>query len=198
MGAGPQQRTDVLRVRRRYLLLALLTLGLALAGYAAYVVYPRFHLPPVTGVPLLLLAAAAGVASFFSPCSFPLLLSILARAPGGDSRGHRVQVVILYAAALALGVAAFLLLAGVTIALAGTALFAGITFTSTPGRLIRAAVGLALIFLGLVQLNWMPFEFRALEPSVHRLLRRQAGFRHQHPLPGFFLFGFGYVVAGFG
>ncbi len=151
----------------------------------------------MAGGALLLLAAAAGIASFFSPCSFPLLLSILARAPGVAS-DRRVAASLSYAAALAVGAAVFLILAGLVIALLGTALFAGVTFTSTTGRLIRAAVGVVLIFFGLVQLNRMPFEFRALEPAVHGAMRRQAAFRHEHPLPGFFLFGFGYVLAGFG
>jgi cytochrome c biogenesis protein CcdA len=184
--------------RQRFVLLSLLTLAVALAGYFGYVVYPRFHLPSLTGGALLLLAAAAGIASFFSPCSFPLLLSILARAPGVASDRSRATASLAYAAALALGAAVFLILAGLVIALLGTALFAGVTFTSTAGRVIRAAVGVVLIFFGLVQLNRMRFEFRALEPAVHGTLRRQAAFRHEHPLPGFFLFGFGYILAGFG
>ena len=190
--------SDRPHTRLRFILLSLLTLAVAIAGYAGYVVYPRFHLSPVAGSALLLLAAAAGIASFFSPCSFPLLLSILARAPGVASDRGRATPSLVYAVALAVGAAVFLILAGLVIALLGTALFAGVTFTSTAGRLIRAAVGLVLIFLGLVQLNRMPFEFRALEPAVHGTLRRQATFRHEHPLPGFFLFGFGYVLAGFG
>src|SRR5713101_128250 len=181
-------------VRRRYALATLLTLAVAVAGYAGYVLYPRFHLPAVTGVGMLLLAAAAGIASFFSPCSFPLLLSILARAPGIEVQRGRTTVALLYAVALSLGAALFLILAGLLIAPVGTALFAGVTFTSTAGRLIRTVVGLVLIFLGFVQLNRMPFEFRALEPAVHGILRGQVAFRHKHPLPGFFLFGFGYVL----
>ncbi|MDT8305317.1 MAG: hypothetical protein RRC07_05225, partial [Anaerolineae bacterium] len=65
----------------RYLFLGLViaVLLLALAGYAGYVLYPRFALPAASGAGLLLLAAAAGLASFFSPCSFPLLATLLAR-----------------------------------------------------------------------------------------------------------------------
>lgn len=192
------KNSDRASTRWRFILLAVLTLALALAGYAGYVVYPRFHLPAFAGGALLFLAAAAGVASFFSPCSFPLLLSILARAPGIASERGRTTAALVYAGALAAGAALFLILTGVVIALAGTALFQGVTFTSTPGRVIRAVVGLALIFLGLVQLNRMPFEFRVLEPAIHGVLRRQAAFRHEHPVPGFFLFGFAYVLAGFG
>jgi cytochrome c biogenesis protein CcdA len=149
---------------------------IAVAGYVGYVVYPRFHLPAVTGAGMIVLAAAAGIASFFSPCSFPLLLSILARAPGIDLHRGRTKAALQYALALALGAWLFLILAGFVIAIAGTAIFAGVTFTSLAGRLIRTVVGIVLIFLGLVQLNRMPFEFRALEPAVHGFLRRLAGF----------------------
>lgn len=56
---------------RHYLALGLGALALALAGYLGYVFYPRFALPAGAGAGLLLLAAGAGVASFFSPCSSP-------------------------------------------------------------------------------------------------------------------------------
>jgi cytochrome c biogenesis protein CcdA len=182
--------------RARYALLALATFVVALVGYLGYVVYPRFELPAGTGGGLLLLAAGAGIASFFSPCSFPLLLSTLAHAPRG--RGGDEGAVFVFAAALALGAATFFLLAGTLIALAGAALFEGVTFTSTTGRLIRALVGALLILLGLVQLGRLRISFRGFEPAVHGLLRRQAGFRRRRPLGGHFVFGFGYILAGFG
>ena len=183
--------------RTRYLLLTAATVAAAVAGYAGYLVYPRFDLPGGAGAGLLFLAAAAGIASFFSPCSFPLLLSVLARAPGGERKG-RTGRALGYAAALAAGAASFLLLAGGVVAVAGTALFAGVTFTSTAGRLIRAVVGVGLFLLGLIQLERLRVSFRGLEPAIHGLLRRQAGLRRRRPLLGYGLFGFGYVLAGFG
>lgn len=185
--------------RARYLLLVLASVAVALAGYVGYVVYPRFELPAATGAALLFLAAAAGVASFFSPCSFPLLVSILGRTPAAvETSGRRSRRPLLFAAALALGAAAFLLLAGVLIALAGGALFQDVTFTSTAGRVIRAVVGALLVVLGLIQLNRLRVSFRRVEPAVHGFLKEQAAFRRRRPLPGFFVFGFGYVLAGFG
>jgi hypothetical protein len=50
---------------RRYLLLVVGVVIVAVGGFAGYVVYPRFELPPVVGVGLVALAAAAGVAAFF-------------------------------------------------------------------------------------------------------------------------------------
>jgi cytochrome c biogenesis protein CcdA len=183
--------------RTRYLLLTAATVAAALAGYTGYLLYPRFNLPRGAGAGLLLLAAAAGIASFFSPCSFPLLLSVLARAPG-DAATDRAGRALRYAAALAAGAASFLLLAGVVVAVAGTALFAGVTFTSTAGRLIRAVVGVGLLLLGLIQLARLRVSFRRLEPAIHGLLRQQAGLRRRRPLLGHAMFGFGYVLAGFG
>lgn len=187
------------RPRARYALLVAAALAAGVVGYLGYLTYPRLGLPAASGGSLFVLAAAAGVASFFSPCSFPLLATVLARAPGlhGTPGGGRPS--LLYAAALALGAAAFLLLVGTLIALAGTALFEGVTFTSTAGRLVRGlAGGLLLLLLGLVQVGRLRISFRRLEPAAHAFLRRQAGFRRRRPLPGYAIFGFGYVLAGFG
>ena len=186
---------------QRYLALALGAVALAVAGYAGYVLYPRFDLPAGTGVGLLVLAAAAGVASFFSPCSFPLLVSMLARPLQADRESAQrppLRRAAGFAAALSLGASAFLLLAGLVIALGGGRAFEDITFTSTTGRIIRSAVGAFLIALGLVQLERLHVNLRRLEPATHRFLRGQARLRRRHPFGGFVLFGFGYLLAGFG
>lgn len=176
----------------RYAGLAAATAAAAVAGYAGYLVYPRFDLPAGTGAGLLVLAAAAGIAAFFSPCSFPLLVSILARAPA------RPGVALRYATALSLGASAFLVAAGAGIAAGGSALFADVTFTSTAGRAIRIVVGLLLVVLGLIQVGAVRVSWRRFEPALHGYLRRQAGLRRQRPFLGFALFGFGYLAAGFG
>ncbi len=184
---------------------ALLTLGviiLAIAGYAGYVLYPRFGLPAVQGASLLLLAVAAGIGSFFSPCSFPLLVTLLARhssdeAPASD-RYPLVKRALSFAIALSLGASGFLILSGIVLALAGEALFAGVTFTSTPGRIIRMTVGTVLIILGLIQLRKLPFNLDAVARLVTPLMQLQARQRRKNPLIGFTLLGFAYPLAGFG
>lgn len=182
-----------------YLLLAAIVGVLALAGYAGYVLYPRFDLPAATGIGLLVLAAAAGIAAFFSPCSFPLLVTLLAResgAPEGAS-GSRMARALGFATALALGASAFLLLTGVAIALGASALFEGVTFTSTAGRTIRFVVGSLLILLGLIQVGLLPTSVSA-HAVTNPLMRRQARLRRERPALGFGLYGFGYLLAGFG
>lgn len=186
----------------RYALLAGGVALLALAGYAGYVLYPRFGLPAVEGAGVLLLAAGAGIASFFSPCSFPLLVTLLGREASAQSRTGTVEAsggrAFAFAGALATGAALFMLLLGVLIALGGEALVGGVTFTSTTGRILRAIVGPVLITLGLIQLGLLPSPFHAVEAFSRPLMRAQARSRRSRPILGFGVLGFGYVLAGFG
>ena len=182
----------------RYLVLIVLVVVVAVAGYVGYVVYPRFDLPAVQGLGLFGLAAAAGVASFFSPCSFPLLVTLLARQAVDDADSGRRARPAVFGGSLALGAALFMLLAGVVIALGGETLFAGVTFTSTAGITIRAIVGALLIFLGAIQLGFLPVSMHRVSRFAQPLLRSQARLRRERPVAGFAVFGFGYVLAGFG
>jgi len=182
----------------RYLLLILALFLVALAGYLGYVLYPRFDLPAVSGSGLLLLAAAAGLASFFSPCSFPLLATLLARQVRDAEQGQAWARLLRSGAALALGATLFLLLAGAAIALGAASLFARVTFTSTAGRIIRATVGGLLILLGVLQWQGVSpgsgMVFRLFRP----LAELQARWRRQRPTLAFGLFGFAYILGGFG
>lgn len=179
---------------RRYALLVTLSAGAAVAGYAGYVLYPRFDLPAVTGASLLLLAAAAGVAAFFSPCSFPLAVTLLAREVRPGQQGRLIRLTLW----LGLGALGFLVLAGALIAAGAGAFFKEVTFTSTAGIAIRAVVGVLLILFGLIQLNVLPVSLLAIEDAARPLLGRQARMRRDHPAVAFGLFGFAYLLAGFG
>lgn len=184
-----------------YILLASMIGVLALAGYAGYILYPRFDLPAETGIGLLVLAAGAGIASFFSPCSFPLLVTLLSRDGGsqpGPSRA-RMSRTLGFATALALGATAFLILTGIGIALGASALFEGVTFTSTIGRVIRLGIGTLLILLGLIQVGALRAAFgKGMHAVTTPVMRRQARLRREHQTAGFGLFGFIYILAGFG
>ena len=184
-----------------YALLAVPTAVVALVGYLGYVFYPRFDLPPGTGATLLVLAAGAGIASFFSPCSFPLLVSMLARPLAAEKAAEQrrpFRKAATFAAELSLGALVFLVVVGLAIAAGASTYFDDVTFTSTAGITIRIAVGVLLIALGLIQLSVLPISFRRFEPAILGYLRRQAQVRRRRPVAGFTLFGFGYLLAGFG
>ena len=179
-----------------YAFLAAGVLVLALLGYLAYEFYPRFQLPWVEGWALLLLSAAAGAASFFSPCAFPLLITLLGREAGGEAKP--IQRGAVFAASLSVGAAVFLALTGAAVAVGGGAFFAKVTFMSTAGRILRLLTGLFLIALGLVQIGVLPSPFRRWHGLAKPLLRSQASVRRGSPALGFAIFGFGYLLAGFG
>lgn len=178
-----------------YALFTLAVAAVALAGYAGYHYYPRFNLPAVEGMGLLALATGAGIASFFSPCSFPLLLTLLGRETNQD-KGHHPLV---FASFFSVGAFLFLMLTGIIIGLAGRALFATVTFTSPAGITLRLGVGLLLLYLGLVQLNLAPSPFQMVEHWVRPLVKKQAQWRRgKKKLLSYTAFGFGYLLAGFG
>ena len=181
-----------------YLLLAGGIILLALAGYLGYVTYPRFDLPAVSGISLLLLAVAAGIGSFFAPCSFPLLVTLLARSTDDDRDSSSLSRGIRFGASLALGASLFLLLTGAAIALGAGTIFQQVKFASTAGRIIRAVVGLLLIVMGLTQLDALSLPFSPVSQVGRALQKRQAQMREQHPYTAFTILGFGYILAGFG
>jgi cytochrome c biogenesis protein CcdA len=181
-----------------YSALLLTVLFLALAGYAGYALYPRFDLPAVTGAGLLLLAAAAGLASFFSPCSFPLLATLLARQVRDVPRRQAWTRLLHFAAALAAGATLFLLSAGAVLALGAAPLLEQVTFTSTAGRLIRGGVGALLLLLGLLQWRGLVPGSSAVYAVARPFVQAQARLRRERPSLAFGLFGFSYILAGFG
>lgn len=179
--------------------LAVALVAVGALGYTAYATYPRFDLPALDLGPLLLLAVGAGVTSFFSPCAFALLAALLGRevreAPGLRPAPVRAAG---FAVAMSAGAALFLLLLGGVIALGGGALVGSVTFTSSAGRLLRLGVGAALVLLGLVQLGRLPLPLHSLERGAKPLMRAAQRPRERRSFPAFFLFGFGYLLAGFG
>jgi cytochrome c biogenesis protein CcdA len=184
--------------RTRYALLAVALVLAGLAGYGGYVLFPRFDQPSVVGLGLVALAAGAGVASFFSPCSFPLLLTLLSRGIAAERGGGRVRAALLFGGTFAAGAAAFNVILGLLIGLGGRGLAGSITFTSGPGIALRIAVGTLLVLLGLVQANVIPISFHAVERTLRPLGEAHARLRRDRPLAGWALFGFGYLLIGFG
>lgn len=183
----------------RYGLLALGVVLAGLAGYLGYVTYPRFQLPAVSGAGLLLLAAGAGLAAFFSPCSFPLLVTLLAReADGGREERRRLRSVLVFAGAFSVGAVAFLVVLGALIGLGGRGLASSVTFTSPTGIGIRVGVGAGLVVLGLIQADVVPVSFHGVERLTRPFMQWQANRRRAHPVAGFVAFGFAYLVIGFG
>ena len=182
-----------------YLLLSIGIMAVALAGYRVFVAYLQAPLPSAAGISLLVLAATAGFASLFSPCSFPLLITLLSReavdtAGATTSRRRLIRFAVIFS----VGAVIFLLLTGAAMSVGAAPIVARITFTSPAGRLLRLFTGLVLIGFG-----WWQWRGRSLNAGwLNYLLqpwwRAEARLRHQRPTMRVGLYGFSYILAGFG
>ncbi len=180
----------------------LLSIGLgivALVGYRSFLAYRQAPLPSAIGIGLLALAATAGFASLFSPCSFPLLVTLLSReaidtSGNTNSIGHLIRFALIFS----IGAATFLLLTGAAMAVGAAPIMARITFANPAGRLLRLFAGLVLIGFGWWQFQGRSFNVGWLNSLLQPLWRSEARLRHRRSTLSTGLYGFGYILAGFG
>lgn len=180
--------------RRTGVRFAATTLGLVvvgLAGYGGFVAFVGADRTVASGV--MVLAAGTGFAAFFSPCSFPLLLTFLTRRSNESARAAVVS-----AMRVAAGSAMLLTIAAIAIALGGTALGAAVEFNSSSGRLLRFGVGLVLVLLGLRQANLWRVRMRWLDRIAGGAARLFDPGQVVSPGRGDVMYGFGYLLTGFG
>lgn len=129
------------------------------------------------------LALVAGLASFFSPCAFPLLPGIVAVNFEDQSPIKPATKGLISAA----GVLVFLLLLGGVIAAIGVPLG---NFLQANMSTVRGIIGAGLLYFGILQLRGTHFgwlERRAPQVGEVKSAGRVA-----------FTFGFGYVLIGSG
>ena len=79
------ERALVRRSQLRFAVVVLGVLVVGVAGYVGFVAFAGSEQGPATGV--MVLGALTGFAAFFSPCSFPLLLTFLVTR-STESRGE--------------------------------------------------------------------------------------------------------------
>lgn len=183
------------RGRARWVLLLASTLLVGLVGYGGFRLYPMIG--SGTGLGLLVVATATGFAAFFSPCSFPLLLTFVARQTA-EVGSERIRSGLRFAAGASIGATAFLMGFGLLLSLVGGTVADYITFTSASGRLLRVGVGAVLIVMGLVQLGRVRLSFSRLARLAAPIERKRSATGDPHGFLNHVLFGFGYLVAGFG
>ena len=186
---------DELTTRRRTLFrFVAVAIGLVLVGIAGYVGFVAFvGSAGSTATGVMVLAAGTGFAAFFSPCSFPLLLTFLARRSAESPTAAMASSL-----RVALGAGLLLLLIAVVIALGGSGLAAIVEFQSLGGRIFRLAIGVLLIVFGLRQARLWVFRMGWLDRVAATSARwldpsRVAGAGRRDVL-----YGFGYFLAGFG
>jgi cytochrome c biogenesis protein CcdA len=181
-----------------YLLLAIGVMMVALAGNRVFNLYFQAPLPPAGGIGLVALAAMAGLGSLFSPCSFPLLMTLLSReaidTTGNSTSSRRL---IRFALVFSIGAAIFLLITGAAMALGAAPIMARITFTSPAGRLLRLFTGLVLMGFGWWQFQGRSLNIGWLNSLLQPMWRAEARLRHRRSTLRIGVYGFGYILAGF-
>jgi cytochrome c biogenesis protein CcdA len=183
-------------MRARMALLVAMTLIVGIAGYTGFRVFRHFDVGGATGIGLIVVAATVGIASFFSPCSFPLLLTTLSRQAATDP-DHRMRGALRFAAGASIGAVLFVGAFGFVLSLGGGVIASQFTFASTQGRTLRAVVGVFLIIMGLAQLGKVRIPFGNLAQLAEPIDRQRAAIGDETKLTSNILYGFGYLVAGF-
>jgi len=169
------------------------------AGYFVFRSFAAGQIPASTQ--LYLLAVVAGVASFFSPCAFPLLPSYISFYYAADQRTHdgsagRLRLGL----AGALGVVTFDLVLGLIIAVFGAGLARGLSITSAePSQfvlIVRIAIGIILLILGIGQLAGWNLKPQIADRFVYATQPKRGATRG--PAASLYFYGLGYTIAGLG
>jgi len=184
------------RLRARLALLVVVTLVVGFAGYVGFRVFRSFDVGGATGVGLVVVAATVGIAAFFSPCSFPLLLTTLTRR-ATTSPEHRVRDTLRFATGASVGAVAFIVGFGLLLSLGGGAIARLFSLDSAQGRILRVVVGVVLIVMGLVQLGAINLRFSGMTKLAEPIDRRRAAIGDETRFSSHVLYGFGYLAAGF-
>ena len=179
-----------------------LVLGLIiLIGYSGF---RTFASGAVGTTNLYLLAVVAGIASFFSPCAFPLLPSYLSfyytagskdtAVSPGIGRGLKLGL------ASAAGVMSFVLVLGLAIALLGAGAGKSLSISgANPNQFVRTfrgVVGIVLLTLGIFQLTGRNLKPKFVDAFAYRTRPQRDGRRSA--AANLYLYGAGYNAAGMG
>lgn len=185
------------REKSRRAILFVATLLVAFAGYVGFLTFKAFDVGGATGAGIAVVAATVGIAAFFSPCSFPLLLATLTRRVN-RTQEHRARSAFRFALGMSIGAVAFVAMFGLVISLGGGALARQFTFASTQGRILRGVVAGLLIVMGLIQLGKIRNPFARMTRLAEPIDKARRNVGDETKLRSHILYGFGYLIAGFG
>ncbi len=188
---SPHTRSADGRARARLLVV---TAGVALTGMAGWAGSSLVGSDGrAVAAGTMALAVATGFTAFFSPCSFPMMLTFLTRrsAETGPALAAGAVRVGLGAGAL-LGTVGLLAMAG------GEAIARVLGFDQPAGRAFRVAVGLLLVVLGLRQAGWLHGRLRWMDRLAAAAATRLDPSRRATRWAADVAYGFAYPLVGFG
>ncbi len=168
--------------------------AVGLGGYLGFVSFVRNGSLGGLGAGVMGLAVATGFASFFSPCSFPLLLTFLVRRYESGSARRALGSGLVVGS----GAVVFFGLLALVLALVGDGLASLVGFDTGLGRGFRALLGGLLVLLGLRQANLIKVRVGVFDYVAGAAARALDAAKVENPIGRDFAYGFGYVLAGFG
>ncbi len=186
-----KQDVALRRARIRFAATAIGVIVVGIAGYLGFTAFTGADRNIGTGV--LVLGATTGFAAFFSPCSFPLMLTFLARRADESKRAA-----FLSALRVGAGAAALLGILAAVVAAGGAALASVVTFETVAGRIFRFAIGATLLIVGLRQARILSFRIPGLDKIAGTAGTVFDPSRISSTGRSDFVYGFGYLLAGFG
>jgi len=181
-----------------YIGLIVLFIIIAVIGYYLFSATKKFMDPgDVSLITLIVSAIAIGIAAFFNPCVLPILPSYLVYQTQAVTEGGQVLFrgkLIRNGAYAALGLLSFMILFGIVIGLLGETFINFIKPGTTALLWFRRIIGVLLIGLGLALVtNKMFSGLGKLKQLGSDLSNKGSG-----NFGKFFMFGFGYTLAGIG
>lgn len=182
------------RSRIRWIVAVAGVIALGFGGYLGFVAFVENGSLGGLGAGVMGVAIATGFAAFFSPCSFPLLVTFLVRQSASSSRTQAARSSLI----VGLGAIAFFALLAIVLALVGEGLGRLVGFDTLTGRVFRALLGGLLVLLGLRQAGLIKSRIRLFDSVAGVAGRAFDGARFENPTAKDFAYGFGYVLAGFG
>ncbi len=183
-----------------YLLILGTLIVIATSGYFIFRTYSMVLAPNITNYSLLLIAIVAGVAVYFSPCTFAVLPSYLVyyyNVTEKTKDSKKLKVIFSNGLVAATGIFSFNILLGSLIGVLGAGF--GKSLNVSGGTLniyvtvVRAIVGLILIVLGYLHFSGRGFHFRILNRINQLDFSKQ-----KNTYKGLFTFGFTYTAIGVG
>lgn len=178
-----------------YVIIILLIALITMLGYLGFRFYHILSISSFSEYGLYFLALVAGIAAFFSPCSFTLLPAYISASYGNIQEGDKKIGYIFSAAA---GVLSFSIILGIVVTAIGKAASIatfGLAATSPDVYLVifRVFVGAILIFFGFMQISNATMHNRFTDGIAQRFNLKQ-----KEKFWKFYMYGFGYTLAGIG
>ncbi len=185
----------------KFLLTLALILALVAFGYGLFIWFVLNIMKGGVAPGLWLFAIVAGVASFFNPCSFPVLPAYLAQYYTNGSSGTETpgkSKILLSGFIAALGVTTFNILLGSLIGILGAAFGQSFQLAgeqpSSLVRWFRGGVGVVLLVLGFSHTTGRGIDLHFLEAFFQKFGLSKVRNRHAR----IFSYGFGYTMLGIG